>query len=121
MISLGELPAPFAVLTPTVEEALPLCVLLLGAGGTRDSLADLQPLFEEWWAEGAVPRMVVATLRDMFPIPRRSAFQSSEHKEPDPPCCLIFSRIVSTGSGSFATVYKIVYAKNSLVSQNGLK
>jgi S-formylglutathione hydrolase len=61
-ISLGELPAPFAVLTPMVEEALPLCVLLLGAGGTRDSLADLQPLFEEWWAEGAVPRMVVATL-----------------------------------------------------------
>jgi len=61
-IGFGEFPAPFAVLTPAVDEPLPLCILLLGAGGTRDSLVDLQPVFDGWWAEGAVPRMVVATL-----------------------------------------------------------
>ena len=54
-------PVPFAVLTPSREEPLPLCILLLGGGGTRDSLFDVQPLFDAWWAEGAVPRMIVAT------------------------------------------------------------
>jgi S-formylglutathione hydrolase len=52
---------PFAVLTPAGEAPLPLCILLMGAGGTRDSLLDLQPLFNTWWAEGSVPQMVVAT------------------------------------------------------------
>jgi S-formylglutathione hydrolase len=54
-------PVPYAVLTPGFEEPLPLCVLLLGAGGTRDSLLDLQPLFDAWWAQGAVPPMIIAT------------------------------------------------------------
>lgn len=54
-------PVPYAVLAPSREEPLPLCILLLGAGGTRDSMFDLQPLFDQWWADGAVPRMIIAT------------------------------------------------------------
>jgi S-formylglutathione hydrolase len=62
-ISSPHLPeaVPYAVLAPGVEEALPLCILLLGAGGTRDSMFDLQPLFDGWWAGGAVPPMIIAT------------------------------------------------------------
>ncbi len=57
-------PVPYAVLVPDREEQagpLPLCLLLLGAGGTRDSLLDLQPLFDFWWAQGAIPPMVIGT------------------------------------------------------------
>ena len=54
-------PVPYAVLAPREEGPMPLCLLLLGAGGTRDSLFDLQPVFDGWWAEGVVPRMIVAT------------------------------------------------------------
>jgi S-formylglutathione hydrolase len=62
-ISSPNLPASvdYAVLAPNREEPLPLCLLLMGAGGTRDSLVDLQPFFEGWWAEGSAPSMVVAT------------------------------------------------------------
>jgi S-formylglutathione hydrolase len=56
------LPAPvsYAVLRPAWEEPLPLCILL-GAGGTRDSLFDLQELFDTCWAEGSVPPMIIVT------------------------------------------------------------
>jgi S-formylglutathione hydrolase len=54
-------PVSFAVLTPSLEGPLPLCLLLLGAGGTRDSLFDLQALFDSWWADGTVPHMIIAT------------------------------------------------------------
>ena len=54
-------PVAYAVLAPEREEPLPLCLLLLGAGGTRDSLADLQEQFDRWWSDGVVPRMVIAT------------------------------------------------------------
>ena len=54
-------PVPYAVLSPASPEPLPLCILLLGAGGTRENLIDLQPVFEGWWKEGAVPPMIVAT------------------------------------------------------------
>jgi len=62
-ISSKNLPAvvPYAVLTPVEEKDLPLCILLMGAGGTRDSLIDLQPLFDRWWDTGTVSPMVVAT------------------------------------------------------------
>jgi S-formylglutathione hydrolase len=62
-ISSPYLPAsvPYAVTAPSREEPLPLCLLLMGAGGTRDSLVDLQPFLDEWWAGGSVPPMVVAT------------------------------------------------------------
>ena len=51
----------YAVLASNREEPLPLCVFLLGGGGTRDSLFDLQPLFDRWWADGTVPAMIIAT------------------------------------------------------------
>ncbi len=56
-------PVPCAVLKPAVsdEKTLPLCLLLMGGGGSRQNLIDCQPLFEAWWAEGSVGPMVVAT------------------------------------------------------------
>jgi S-formylglutathione hydrolase len=33
----------------------------LGAGGTRDSLFDIQELFDTGWADGSIPGMVIAT------------------------------------------------------------
>ena len=54
-------PVPYAVLAPSCEEPLPLCVLLLGAGGTRESMFDLQPMFDRWWADRVVPPMIIAT------------------------------------------------------------
>ncbi|MGA3240962.1 MAG: alpha/beta hydrolase-fold protein [Bryobacteraceae bacterium] len=54
-------PVPYAVLKPGRDEPLPLCILLLGAGGTRDSLFDLQAHFDAWWAECSVPPMIVVT------------------------------------------------------------
>ncbi len=54
-------PVPYGVLAPGTEEPLPLCILLLGAGGTRESLFDLQALFDGWWAQNTVPPMIIAT------------------------------------------------------------
>lgn len=68
-VSLGEissryLPAavPYAVLTPNREPLLPLCILLLGGGGTRESIFDLQDLFDDLWAGGTLDSMAIATL-----------------------------------------------------------
>jgi S-formylglutathione hydrolase len=67
-ISLGELrsqflrePVLYSVLTPDEKSALPLCIVLLG-GGTRKSLIDLQPLFDDLWSDGTLPPMAIATL-----------------------------------------------------------
>ncbi|HEX4164266.1 MAG TPA: alpha/beta hydrolase-fold protein [Bryobacteraceae bacterium] len=54
-------PVPYAVLTPDDRQELPLCILLIGGGGTRDALFDLQPLFDEWWRNGVVLPMIIAT------------------------------------------------------------
>jgi S-formylglutathione hydrolase len=57
-------PVPYALITPPsykVSEPLPLCLMLMGGGGSRQSLVDCQPLFDRWWSEGAIPPMVVAT------------------------------------------------------------
>jgi S-formylglutathione hydrolase len=57
-------PVPYALITPPGYKAstpLPLCLMLMGGGGSRQNLVDCQPLFESWWAEGALPPMVVAT------------------------------------------------------------
>lgn len=54
-------PVPYAVLAPDREELLPLCLFLLGAGGTREALFDLQTVFDRWWTENAVPPMVIVT------------------------------------------------------------
>ncbi len=65
-ITLGEVtgghlvaPVPYAILAPDAAGPLPVCLLLLGAGGTRDHLADLQPVFDGWWKEGLPPMIVV--------------------------------------------------------------
>ena len=67
-LTLGEIASqnlpsivPYAILTPEFKGKLPLCILLLGAGGTRDMLFDIQPLFERWWEHGSVPPMIIAT------------------------------------------------------------
>ncbi len=70
-IELADLPAdfapagvPYAVLVPPGYDdggAYPLCVLLHGGGGSRDNLAALRPLFDNWWAAGIIPPMVIAS------------------------------------------------------------
>ena len=55
---------PYAVITPPrYQEAvsLPLCLVLMGGGGSRQSLVECQPLFDRWWSEGTLAPMVLAT------------------------------------------------------------
>lgn len=55
---------PYAVITPPSYPEpgpVPLCVLLMGGGGSRQSLVDCQPLFDRWWSEGTLAPMVFAT------------------------------------------------------------
>lgn len=52
---------PYAVVAPDAEGPLPVCILLIGAGGSRESLRDLQPVLDAWWAGGSIPPMLVAT------------------------------------------------------------
>jgi S-formylglutathione hydrolase len=70
-IELHDLPAnnlpeavPYALITPpgySESVPLPLCLMLMGGGGSRQNLVECQPLFESWWAEGALTPMVIAT------------------------------------------------------------
>lgn len=46
---------------PGSTKELPACLFLFGGGGSRDSLAQIQPLLDTWWASGALPPMLVAT------------------------------------------------------------
>jgi S-formylglutathione hydrolase len=55
---------PYAVITPPgYDEAgpFPLCLVLMGGGGGRQSLVDCRPLFDSWWSDGSLPPMVLAT------------------------------------------------------------
>jgi S-formylglutathione hydrolase len=52
---------PYAVVAPRDAGPLPLCIVLMGGGGSRQSLVDCQPLFDRWWEEGALAPMVFAT------------------------------------------------------------
>ncbi|HXA68257.1 MAG TPA: alpha/beta hydrolase-fold protein [Bryobacteraceae bacterium] len=55
---------PYALITPLdykESTPLPLCLLLMGGGGSRQNLVDCQPLFESWWSDGSLPPMVLAT------------------------------------------------------------
>ncbi len=54
-------PVPYAVIAPSVEGPLPLCIVLMGGGGSRQSLIDCQPLFDKWCAEGTIAPMIFAT------------------------------------------------------------
>lgn len=57
-------PVPYALITPpkyNESEPVPLCLMLMGGGGSRQNLVDCQPLFESWWFDTAIPPMVIAT------------------------------------------------------------
>jgi S-formylglutathione hydrolase len=57
-------PVGYAVITPPgydESDAIPLCIVLMGGGGSRQSLVECQPLFDQWWAEGVLAPMVFAT------------------------------------------------------------
>ena len=57
-------PVPYALLTPSSYREsgpLPLCLMLMGGGGSRQNLVDCQTLFDGWWSEGSIPPMVLAT------------------------------------------------------------
>ncbi len=54
-------PVPYAVLAAESTEPAPLCIFLVGGGGSRENLVDLQPVFDGWWKEGILPPMIVAT------------------------------------------------------------
>lgn len=57
-------PVPYAVIKPAMpdqDEPLPLCLVLMGGGGSRQSLVDSQAMFDQWWSEGLLPPMVLAT------------------------------------------------------------
>jgi S-formylglutathione hydrolase len=52
---------PYAALIPPGSGPFPLCLVLMGGGGSRQSLVDCQPLFDRWWPEGVVAPMILAT------------------------------------------------------------
>jgi len=58
-------PLKYSVLLPegyaTSKEPFPLMLNLHGGGGTRDTLARMRKSFEEPWAAGTLPKMVVVT------------------------------------------------------------
>lgn len=69
-VALGELQSgfvpeavPYAVLTPLGGDPgpFPLCIVLPGGGGSRQSLVDCASLFETWWSDGSLPPMVLAS------------------------------------------------------------
>jgi S-formylglutathione hydrolase len=55
---------PYALIIPPgykESKPLPLCLMLMGGGGSRQNLVDCQPLFESWWSDGSLPPMILAT------------------------------------------------------------
>jgi S-formylglutathione hydrolase len=69
-VALGELQSdfvpeavPYAVLTPQGGDPgpFPLCIVLHGGGGSRQSLVDCGSLFESWWSDGSLPPLVLAS------------------------------------------------------------
>jgi S-formylglutathione hydrolase len=56
-------PFPIAAITPQGDESgpFPLCIVLHGGGDSRQSLVDCDVLFENWWSDGSLPPMVLAS------------------------------------------------------------
>lgn len=52
---------PCTALVPAGPFAERLCLFLYGGGGSAELLAQLQPLFDGWWASGALPPLAIAT------------------------------------------------------------
>ncbi|HLK46659.1 MAG TPA: alpha/beta hydrolase-fold protein [Bryobacteraceae bacterium] len=54
----------YAVITPPYHQKndpLPLCLILMGGGGSRQNLIDCRPLFDSWWADGSLAPMIFTT------------------------------------------------------------
>lgn len=54
----------YALITPPEYDEsgpLPLCIMLMGGGGSRQSLVDCRPLFDAWWTAGSLAPMLFAT------------------------------------------------------------
>src|SRR5277367_7035540 len=51
-----------AILPPGYEQSAPmaLCLVLHGGGGSHQNLVDSKPLYDDLWASGAMPPMVLA-------------------------------------------------------------
>lgn len=69
-VELGELQSdfvpenvPYAVLTPKGPDQgpFPLCIVLHGGGGSRQSLIDCVKHFEKWWSDSSLLPMVLAS------------------------------------------------------------
>ncbi len=55
---------PYAVILPPGYDQsgpLPLCLVLHGGGGSHQNLIDSKPIYDELWASGAMPPMVLAS------------------------------------------------------------
>ena len=129
-ISTPHLPAsvPYAVLAPISEEPLPLCILLLGAGGTRDSMFDLQPVFDKWWADRTVPPMIVATptagldyyLEDPSGFIRWDSFLAGDFLPHLRSACNVSDATVIAGiSGGGYGALKLAFARSHLFAAVG--
>lgn len=57
----GQVPCAALLHEQHTQRALPCCLMLYGGGGSRESLASLQPSFERAWAEGALAPCIIAT------------------------------------------------------------
>ncbi|MBZ5601807.1 MAG: prolyl oligopeptidase family serine peptidase [Acidobacteriia bacterium] len=67
-VDLAEIPSAhlpekveYAAIVPDHDGPLPLCLVLMGGGGSRQTLAACLPLFEAWWSEKSVAPMILAT------------------------------------------------------------
>src|SRR5215475_4131433 len=55
---------PYAVIFPPgydESRPMPLCLVLHGGGGSHQNLVDSRPIYDELWASGAMPPMVLAS------------------------------------------------------------
>ncbi len=55
---------PYAVILPPGYEQhgpMPLCLVLHGGGGNHQNLVDSKPIYDQLWASGALPPMVLAS------------------------------------------------------------
>jgi len=55
---------PYAVILPPGYDRsgpFPLCLVLHGGGGSHQNLVDSKPIYDELWASGALPLMVLAS------------------------------------------------------------
>jgi S-formylglutathione hydrolase len=70
-VEISKLPVDFApqgvpyatILPPGYDHSgsVPLCLVLHGGGGSHQNLVDSKPIYDELWASGAMPPMVLAS------------------------------------------------------------